>query len=113
MKLLIVGSRSITDFDLSKYIPEGVDHIISGGANGVDTLAEKYADEHGIPKTIVRPEYNRYGKAAPLRRNEVMVDMADTVLVIWDGVSRGTQYTVKYAKKQGKPVELIEIKLRQ
>lgn len=113
MKLLIVGSRSITDFDLSKYIPEDVDHIISGGANGVDTLAEKYADEHGIPKTIVRPEYSRYGKAAPLRRNEVMVDMADAVLVIWDGISRGTQYTVKYAKEQGKPVELIEIKLRQ
>lgn len=113
MKLLIVGSRSITDFDLSEYVPEGVDHIISGGANGVDTLAERYADEHRISKTIVRPEYERYGRAAPLRRNEIMVDMADAVLVIWDGVSRGTQYTVKYAKKQGKTVTIVEIKSAQ
>ena len=35
MKLLVVGSRSITDFDLSPYITEDVDTIISGGAGGV------------------------------------------------------------------------------
>ena len=40
MKLLIVGSRSITDFDLSPYISDDVDMIISGDANGIDTLAE-------------------------------------------------------------------------
>lgn len=32
MKLLIVGSRSITDFDLSPYISSDVDTVISGGA---------------------------------------------------------------------------------
>ena len=42
MKLLIIGSRSITDFDLSPYIQPEVDVIISGGANGVDSLAERY-----------------------------------------------------------------------
>ena len=30
MKLLIVGSRSITDFDLSPYISADVDTVISG-----------------------------------------------------------------------------------
>ena len=40
MKLLIAGSRSITDIDIQKYVPSGVDTIISGGANGVDRLAE-------------------------------------------------------------------------
>ena len=39
MKLLIAGSRSITDFDLAPHIPDDVDEIISGGANGIDTLA--------------------------------------------------------------------------
>lgn len=108
MKLLIVGSRSITDFDLSLYIPADIDTVISGGADGIDTLAEQYADSHRISKYIIRPRYDLYGRAAPLKRNEQMVDMADAVLVIWDGKSRGTQYTVKYAKKTNKPITLVQ-----
>lgn len=109
MKLLIVGSRSITEFDLSPYVSADVDTVISGGADGVDRLAEQYADLHRLSKCIVRPRYDLYGRAAPLKRNEQMVDMADAVLVIWDGCSKGTQYTVKYAKKVNKPITLIQI----
>lgn len=109
MKLLIVGSRNITDFDLSPYISSEIDTIISGGAEGVDTLAEKYADLHRMSKYILRPRYKMYGCAAPLRRNEEMVNMADAVLIIWDGHSKGTQYTLKYAKKSNKPITLIQI----
>ena len=109
MKLLIVGSRSITDFDLSLYIPATVDTVISGGASGIDSLAEKYADLYRLSKYILRPRYDLYGRAAPLKRNEQMVDMADAVLIIWDGRSKGTQYTLKYAKKKNKPFELGQI----
>lgn len=109
MKLLIVGSRGITDFDLSPYIPAGVDAVISGGANGVDSLAEQYADLHRISKLIIRPRYELYGRVAPLKRNEQMVDMADAVLVIWDGHSKGTQYTLKYAEKMNKPITLVQL----
>ena len=108
MKLLIVGSRSITDFDLSPYIHKDVDTIISGGAGGIDSLAEAYADSHRLSKYILRPRYDLYGRAAPLKRNELMVDMADAVLVIWDGRSKGTQYTVKYTKKLNKPITLVQ-----
>ena len=55
MKLLIVGSRSITDYDLSSVVPEEVSVIISGGARGVDTLAEEYADKRKISKIILQP----------------------------------------------------------
>ena len=109
VKLLIVGSRSIGAFDLSPYVAEDVDMIISGGANGIDRLAEEYADTRRLSKLILRPAYARYGKAAPLKRNEEMVDMADRILVIWDGRSKGTAYTVKYAQKTGKPVQLIQM----
>ena len=108
MKLLIVGSRSITDFDLSLYIPATVDTVISGGASGIDSLAEKYADLYRLSKYILRPRYDLYGRAAPLKRNEQMVDMADAVLIIWDGRSKGTQYTLKYAKKKYKPITLVQ-----
>ena len=109
MKLLIVGSRSITNFDLSPYITENVDTVISGGAGGADSLAEQYADLHRLSKYILRPRYDLYGRAAPIKRNEQMVDIADALLVIWDGRSKGTQYTLKYAKKMKKQVTLVVI----
>ena len=107
MKLLIVGSRTIMDFDLVGHVPEDTELIISGGAKGMDTVAERYADAHGIEKLIIRPEYEKYGRAAPIKRNEIMVDMADAVLAVWDGESRGTKYTLGYARRMGKSI--IEI----
>jgi hypothetical protein len=56
---------------------------------------------------ILRPRYDKYGKAAPLKRNELMVDVADHVIVLWDGVSRGAKYTIDHAKKANKPVKVI------
>lgn len=109
MKLLIVGSRDIKGFDLSQYISGDVDTIISGGASGVDSLAEKYADRHGISKYIIRPRYDLFGRRAPLKRNEEMVDIADELLVIWNGRSRGTQYTIRYAEGCNKPMRVIII----
>ena len=109
MKLLIVGSRSITSFDLAPYIPSDIDTVISGGACGVDTLAEQYADLHRLSKYILRPRYDIYGRAAAIKRNEQMVDMADAVLVVWDGISKGAEYTLKYAQKKNKPVTLVKV----
>lgn len=108
MKLLIAGSRSIDKFDFSEYIPPETTLIISGGAKGVDTLAEEYATKHKISKLILYPNYRLFGKAAPLKRNEDMVNIADEVLIIWDGISNGTNYTVKYAEKCGKPLRIIK-----
>ena len=67
MKLLVVGSRSIKDFDLKPYIMPEVDTIISGGASGVDSLAEQYADLHRISKYIIRPRYDLYGRLLSCR----------------------------------------------
>ena len=104
MKLLIIGSRTITDFDLTNHIPEETELIISGGAKGIDTIAEQYADSHGIEKLIIKPQYEKFGRAAPIKRNEEMVDAADAVLAVWDGRSKGTEYTLKYAQKKNKTI---------
>ena len=107
MKLLIAGSRSITHFDLSPYIPVNTDTILCGGACGIDHLAEQYADTHRLSKYIIRPRYDLYRRAAPIRRNEQMVDMAEAVLIVWDGVSKGTRHTLQYAKEKNKPITLV------
>lgn len=109
MKLMIVGSRTICKLDLSLYIPPEADWIITGGAQGIDTLAEQYADLHRLSKTVLRPRYDVYGRAAPIKRNETMVDLADRILVIWDGKSKGTKHTIEYAEKQNKDMRIVLI----
>lgn len=106
MKVAVIGSRTITNIDIELYIPKGITLLITGGAAGIDTIAEKYADQKRIKKQIFSPDYERYGKSAPLMRNKLIVDNADIVIAIWDGVSGGTNYTIKYAERIGKPFEL-------
>lgn len=108
MKVAIVGSRDLS-VDIEKYIPENTTEIVSGGARGIDTLAERWADQHNIPKLILKPDYDKYGRSAPIRRNETIVSAADMVVAIWDGKSRGTKFTIDYAKKCGIPVEIVLI----
>ena len=109
MKILIAGSRTIKSYDIKQHINKNTSLIICGGAVGVDTLAEQTADELGISKLVLRPEYGKYGKAAPLVRNKKMVELADEVIVIWDGKSRGALYTFEYAQEQNKRVLLLDL----
>jgi predicted Rossmann fold nucleotide-binding protein DprA/Smf involved in DNA uptake len=81
--------------------------IITGGADGIDLLAEQYADRKRLSKLILRPRYDLYGKYAPLKRNEEMVALCDMALIVWDGTSKGTKHTISYAEKLGKKVVLI------
>ena len=109
VKLAIIGSRSITDVRIADYIPEGVDEIVSGGAKGVDTLAKRYAIENFLKITEFLPQYELYGRAAPLRRNDQIAQYADEALVFWDGASVGTRYTVKAFDRLGKKVTLVKV----
>ena len=106
MKVAIVGSRNLTNVDISEFIPAGTREIVSGGAAEIDTLAEKWADKNRISKTVIRPEYSKYGRSAPLVRNKEIVQRADVVVAIWDGKSRGTKYTIEYARQAGKQVKV-------
>lgn len=55
--------------DLGQYLPIEVSEIVSGGAKGIDTCAKEYALAHGIKLTEFLPEYEKYGRSAPLKRN--------------------------------------------
>lgn len=109
MRIAVIGSRSLS-FDISKYIPAGVTEIITGGAEGIDAQAERFADEHRISKHIIRPDYGKHGKAAPLVRNRRIVNLADMIVAFWDGASGGTAFTVKYARQVKKPLKIYKIK---
>ncbi len=109
MKTAIIGSRGITGIDVGMYLPEGTDEIVSGGAKGVDTLARDYAVQHGIKLTEFLPDYSRYKRGAPLKRNEQIIEYADVILAFWDGQSKGTKFVIDKAEKSGKEVRVIVI----
>ena len=106
MKIAVVGSREISVVDIGKHISEAQE-IVSGGAKGVDLCAEKYAKENGIKLTLFLPKYERYGRAAPIIRNKEIVDYSDKIIVFWNGSSKGTLSVINYARKTGKPCEII------
>lgn len=109
MKLAIIGSRSLCDVDISGYISEPPDEIVSGGAVGVDTCAREYAKKEGIRLVEFLPEYSRFGRGATIVRNKKIVEYSDSILAIWDGVSSGTLSALRYAKRLGKPCRIIII----
>lgn len=109
MKLAIIGSRKITHIEIEKYISADVDEIVSGGAKGIDTLAKGYAIRKGIKLTEFLPQYERYGRGAPIKRNQEIAEYADEALTFWDGKSKGTQHTIRFFEKLGKKVTIIMI----
>ena len=106
MKIAVVGSRDILIADIGRYITGG-EEIVSGGAVGVDACAAEYAKKNGIKLTVFLPQYERYGRAAPVMRNKEIVDYADRIIAFWNGRSKGTQSVIPYARKKGKPCEVV------
>ncbi len=113
MKIAIIGSREIDNINLDKHLPEECDEIVSGGARGVDTLAAEYARAHGLKLTEFLPDYNSFGRVAPLVRNKEIVNYSDAVIAFWDGKSRGTYFVIDYCKKVDKPCKVVMMRRRE
>ena len=110
MKLAIIGSRDLLVPEMAKYIPEGVTEIVSGGAKGIDRQAAEYARGENILLTEFLPHYERYGRVAPLKRNEQIAAYADAALIFWDGKSKGTLHTLTLFQHLNKKTTVIYVK---
>lgn len=109
MKIAILGSRTVKEIKINNVLPADTTEIVSGGARGVDSCAAALAREMDIKLTVFLPEYERYGRAAPIVRNKQIVDYADRVIVIWDGESHGSKFVIDYCKKVGKECQIFNI----
>ncbi len=109
MKTAVIGSRNLSIENIGQYIPESTTELFSGGAKGVDTCVREYAEKHGIKLTEILPEYNKYGRAAPLKRNLEIIKNADIVVALWDGVSRGTLFVINECKKIDREINIYII----
>ena len=113
MKLAIVGSREFENYDLlcaevaKIRETQKIELIVSGGAKGADTLAKKYAALNHIPLMEFLPDYERFGRGAPLQRNTLIVQNADWVLAFVTASSKGTWDTIRKAQKALKKVIIV------
>lgn len=132
---LVVGSRDFNDYSLmcekldfilkdKKYVV-----IVSGGAKGADSLAERYAKEHGYELKVFEAKWNDieglpesaigyrngipYRKRAGYERNEEMHRFisvpsghARVVVAFWNGSSKGTAHNFELATKYNNPIEV-------
>lgn len=111
--LLVVGSRGISNYTfvasildeiLSKVRESYTIEIVSGGARGVDSLAERYASENDYSMKVFPANWDKHGKSAGYIRNDEMFQYISKtnrcgVVAFWDGESKGTQHSIHLAEK--------------
>jgi hypothetical protein len=109
----VVGSRNFSDLELvRKYVASLAYHddraiIVTGGARGVDEAAEATALDYSLLVQVIKPDWERHGKAAGPIRNEQIVRVSDEVVAFWDGKSRGTKSTIELTRKARKPLTIF------
>lgn len=105
MRVIIAGSRGITDFaavcDAVQRSDFPITRVLSGMARGVDTLAIRYAEENRLPLDAFPAQWGKWGRSAGYRRNVEMAQNADALIAIWDGQSPGTKHMIDVAKARG------------
>ena len=116
INVAIVGSRdyhngavvfNYVDDKLKKYAGHKIT-IVSGGAQGVDRIAEDYAAIRGYDLHVIKPNYegtmpgSPQARARPLQRNSDIVAMAHIIIAFPTETSRGTFDTISKARRAGK-----------
>jgi hypothetical protein len=108
MRVIIAGSRDIEDYPLlcdtirlAQLQGIHITSVVCGTARGVDQMGERWAKEHNIPVDYHPAQWGLWGKAAGVKRNEVMAANADALILLWDGSSRGSSNMLMNARKRG------------
>ncbi len=119
-RVIVAGGRDFNDYEymrskLNELIINNITFggrvkIISGMANGADTLAVRYADEMEFTKILFPANWKQYPRTAGFLRNEDMLCIATHLVVFWDGESHGTKHMIEIARRNGIPVWVFDYK---
>ena len=118
-RVIVAGSRGFFDYELmcreldrlfneSRMFAGREVKIISGMADGADSLAIRYADERKLTKILFPANWKRYSRVAGFLRNEDMLSVATHLVAFWDGKSSGTYHMIEIAQAKGIPVWVVK-----
>lgn len=114
-RVAVVGSREFRNYAQVERVLREVlgpdDYIISGGAVGVDSMAQRYAKECGHVIVIHYPNYGVYGRGATFVRNKDIVLDADSVYAFYVKGRMGkggTANTAEWARKLNRELHEYE-----
>lgn len=105
MRVIIAGSRDITDYEFVKFAIRcsgfKITEVVSGCATGVDRLGERWAAENDVAVMRFPADWKTHGKAAGAIRNRRMAEYGAALIAVHDGSSRGTQNMIDTASSWG------------
>lgn len=111
-QVIVAGSRDITDVELIRdhmnrlWDEIGPYEVVSGMARGVDRISASIARQGGVKVHEFWANWERWGRSAGYRRNELMAKEATHLLAFWDGASRGTKHMIDLAVQYGLRVQV-------
>jgi predicted Rossmann fold nucleotide-binding protein DprA/Smf involved in DNA uptake len=104
--IAIVGSRDFVNYAQLKRVLDDIirtdDEFVSGGAKGVDSMAQRYAKEAGHNIHIYYPKYAQHGPGATFIRNKEIVEHSELVLAFYAKgrfQQGGTANSAKWARE--------------
>ncbi|GAB5373811.1 MAG: hypothetical protein AcusKO_02730 [Acuticoccus sp.] len=60
--------------------------LLHGGSpRGAELIAAKWADAKGVPQVVFRPDWANHGKAAPFKRNDILLQELPVGVIAFPG----------------------------
>lgn len=126
MKVAVIGGRDFNDYDRLKRILDiyPITVVVSGAADGADTLGAKYSrevlgkkpeeypalwDDLTVEPCVIkqRKDGSSYNVLAGMNRNTDIVNNCQMVVAFWNGASKGTKDSIDKAKKLKKTTLIV------
>ena len=120
--VIVAGSRNLTPNKLGRdrmsWIYEKLDRvlsrldgpeIVSGAAQGIDSVGEQYAADRGLPIQRFPAAWEWHGRAAGVFRNAEMAHYAPRLVAFKTPDSKGTQNMIDQMRAVGGDVRVFEI----
>lgn len=118
VRCIIAGSRDGIGYDAVEKAVEAsgwadrITTVLSGGARGVDTYGERWAEASGPPVERHPPKWSQHGGAAGPIRNREMAECSDALVAVWDGESKGTRNMIEQARARRLQVYVHQVEQR-